>query len=374
MKPERKRMAPRLEIRAEGVLHNIRTLGALAERRGVSLSFVLKGLACYAPMIRLLCENGVTSVCEARAESLRALAEAGMADCEKWLIRLPLLSEAADTVRYADVSLNSERAALEALSREAVAQGKTHKAVILLELGELREGVMDEGLLPLCEAAERLPGLELYGIGANLSCINEIVPDADNMAALAEAVARVEAALGRKLPVVSGGSSSAVRMLEEGSLPPAVNHLRIGEAALLGNIVCYDVPYADARTDNFILEAEVIEVKEKPPLPWGRQVDPATGRADLHLLSSTEKRRRAIVAAGYQDLDIREAVPLERGLRFEGLSSDCCVFDVTDMERELRPGDVLRFSLKYHAMVQAMASQTVEKSLLLTSITDKGNS
>jgi len=115
-------------------------------------------------------------------------------------------------------------------------------------------------------------------------------------------------------------------------------------------------------------------VKEKPARPWGRRVDPATGLPGPYLPAgagreenavSAEKRVRAIVAVGYQDLDIREAVPLDPGARFEGLSSDCCVFDVTESEKTPRPGDRMRFSLKYHAMAQAMASPTVEKIILL---------
>lgn len=357
-------MKPRLEIHADRVLHNIRALYALAERRGVSVSIVTKGLVGYEPMLRLLRENGVASICEARIDSLKALEEAGMADCEKWLIRLPLISEASDTVRYADVSLNSELSVVEALSRECARQGRTHRVVVMVELGELREGVMPEDLLSLCEAVERLPGIELYGVGANLSCIYEIVPEADNMAVLAEAAASVEEALGRKLSVVSGGSSSAVRMFEEGTLPGIVNHLRIGESALLGTIACYNVPFAGALTDNFILEAEVIEVKSKPASPWGRKVDLATGRPGRYLAPDAENRVHALIAVGYQDTDIREAFPLDPGLRFEGLSSDCCVFDVTDMEKLPRPGDTVRFSLRYHAMLQAMVADTVEKIIV----------
>jgi len=42
-------------------------------------------------------------------------------------------------------------------------------------------------------------------------------------------------------------------------------------------------------------------------------------------------------------------------------TSDCFVCDVTDCKRELKPGDFVKFSLKYHAMVQAMAADSVEK-------------
>jgi len=359
---------PVLRIRADGIAQNHRTIRALAEKRGIRLSVVTKGLCGDLALVRLLAEGGADSLCEARVDVLKRFAESGIPaveDAEKWLIRAPLPSEAEETVRYADVSLNTERATLEALSAVAESLGRVHKVVLMVELGELREGVMPEDLAPLCEAAEALPGLRLHGIGANLSCNNEIVPDARNMAALAEAARAAEAAIGRPLDVVSGGSSSAVRMLEEGALPRAVGHLRIGEAILLGNIVCYDVPYQGAVQGNFILEAEVIESLDKPVAPWGSRVDAEAGApAEAAPPPSAARARRVLVAAGYQDADLTASTPLDPGIRVLGATSDCTICDAAGSPAPPAPGDTLRFSLKYHAMVQAMAADSVEKVIV----------
>ena len=354
-------MTPSLSVDQYALLNNLFVLDALTRENGVSMSVATKGLVGNEELVRLLVENGADSICEARIQNLIRFKDV---PAEKWLIRSPLISEADDVVRYADVSVVSELSVLEELSIAAGRQGRPHRVVIMLELGELREGCMPNELMRLCEACYTSPGLSLYGIGANLSCVNEIVPDAQNMAALAEAAAGVEKRFGMSLPVVSGGSSSAVKMLSEGRLPAGINHLRIGEAILLGNIVCYDVPYEGARTDAFTLNAEIIEVKEKPSLPWGARAPGLPEVSEDPALKDRGIRRRALVALGKQDVSSKYLVPLDPCMEILGDTSDCLIADVTDCQKKYKPGDTVSFGLRYNGLVSAMASRYIEKILV----------
>ena len=354
-------MSTTLTIDTKALLHNLRVVKELADKSGVSISVVTKGLAGCEPLVRLLVQNGAGSICEAHIENLKKW---DRIDAEKWLIRSPLISEADDVVRYADVSLVSERAVLEKLSAEAVKQERIHRAVIMLELGELREGCMPDELIPLCETCLSLPGLELYGVGANLSCINEIVPDESNMAALAAAATGVEKALCVKLPLVSGGSSSALKMLAAGTLPAGIDHLRIGEAILLGNIPCYDEPCAGASEDVFTLKAEIIEVKDKPSMPWGERPPGLPPVAVDPSCQDRGVRKRALIAVGKQDVYSRYLVPEDPKLEILGDTSDCLIADVTDCGIKYKPGDTVSFRLRYNGLVSAMASDYIEKVLI----------
>ena len=351
-------MSTKLTIDTKALVNNQRIIKELAGKNGVSVSIVTKGLVGHEALVRLLVNNGADSICEA---SIQNLAKWDSLPAEKWLIRSPLPSETDEVVRYADVSLVSERAVLEKLSASAAAQGKTHKAVIMLELGELREGCMPNELITLCEACLSLPGLELHGVGAHLSSFNEIVPDESNMNALIQSAEEVENALGVKLSLVSGGSSSAVKMLEEGTLPAGINHLRIGEAILLGNIVCYDVPFEGARTDAFSLEAEIIEVKEKPSQPWGERAGHPERSGPPH---SPSLRKRALIAVGKQDVSSKYLAPEDPAIEIVGDTSDCMIADVTDSEIKYKPGDTLGFRVSYNGLVSAMASDYIEKILI----------
>ena len=353
-------MNPKLVIDQNALLQNMNTIYALARRQGVKLSIVTKGLVGHEPLVRLLVDNGASSVCEARIGTLKKWEKY---PAEKWLIRSPLISEAEDVARYADVSLVTEKSVLEALSEAADDRDSIHKVIIMLELGELREGCMPDELLPLCKTVQELPGLELHGIGTHLSSTHEIVPDEQNMKALADAAEEIEKALDITLPIVSGGSSSALKMLAEGQLPKKINHLRIGEAVLLGNIVCYDIPYDDARTDVFKLNAEIIEVKEKPSLPWGLRADGAPPVPAGNGQQAAGLRKRALVALGKQDVSASYLVPFDKGIKILGDTSDCFIADVTDSENEYKPGDTLSFRLKYNGLVSAMASDYVDKIL-----------
>jgi len=351
-------MSTKLTVDTNALLSNQRIIMELAKKRGVSVSLVTKGLVGHKALVKLLVNNGAVSICEA---SVQNLAKWDGLPAEKWLIRSPLPSETDKVVRYADVSLVSEQLVLEKLSASAAAQGKTHKAVIMLELGELREGCMPDELIPLCETCLSLPGLELYGVGTHLSSFNEIVPDEANMAALIRSAKEAENTLGVKLPLISGGSSSSVMMLEKGTLPPGITHLRIGEAILLGNIVCYDVPFEGARTDAFSLEAEIIEVKEKPELPWGERAGSAEISGPPH---SPPLRKRALIAVGKQDVCSKYLAPEDPAIEIIGDTSDCMIADVTNSEKKYKPGDTLGFRVSYNGLVSAMASDYVEKILI----------
>ena len=353
-------MTPNLIIDQNALLHNLQVMKNLTGQNGVSMSVVTKGLVGHERLVKLLVENGADSICEAHIQNLKKF---NALPAEKWLIRSPLISEAGEVVRYADVSLVSEKTVLERLSEEALRQGRVHKAVVMLELGELREGCMPDELIPLCESCLALPGIELHGIGANLSCINEVVPGEDNMALLAVLAMEAEHVLGIKLPLVSGGSSSAVKMLAEGRLPKMLNHLRIGEAILLGNIVCYDIPFEGARTDAFTLNAEIIEVKEKPSLPWGERAPKLPPFGLDPAFKDRGVRKRALIAVGKQDLSSHYLIPLDPGLEILGDTSDCMIADVSDCKTEYKPGDIVSFRLKYNGVVSAMASAFIEKIL-----------
>jgi predicted amino acid racemase len=356
-------MNPILEIDSNIILHNLSELKKLTKRNGVSMSVVTKGLVGYEPLVRLLVENGADSICEAHIQNLIRFKDL---PAEKWMIRSPLMSEVSEVVRYADVSMVSENIIIECLSAAAVKQNRMHKVVIIVELGELREGCMPHEIISLAEICIALPGIELYGIGANLSCVNEIIPDERNMTVLADAAFEIERELGVKLPVVSGGSTSTVRMLEERRLPSRINHLRFGEAVLFGTIACYNVPFIGARTGAFTLFSEIIEVKEKPSVPWGERVPASLPVASDPAYKDIGLRKRALIAVGKQDIRTEYMIPLDPNMVIIGDTCDCFIADVTDCEKEYKPGDTVSFSILYHGLVTAIASDYVEKILLYT--------
>ena len=354
-------MFPRVEINVEGIVRNFRVIRDMAAARGIGLNVVTKALAGYRPLVEILVEVGAASIGEAHIANLIASADM---DVEKWMIRTPLPSQISEVVRYADVSLNTEISTIISLGGAAVSQGCVHRIIVMVESGDRREGVLAQDLVGLCEVAARTPGIELYGIGTEFGCVSDVVPSLEAMDQFVEAVKAVEDHLGLEIPVVSGGSSNGLLMLQEGRLPTRVNSLRVGESILTGRVANYRTPIPGAILDPFTLSAEIIEVKEKPSQPVGPR---APGEIPVEvdpLFPDQGVRRRALVAVGKQDVGIPHLTPHDPGIQVLEGSSDVFVADITDCSTRYGVGDILTFSMDYFAILPAMVSSFVEKKLI----------
>jgi len=283
-------------------------------------------------------------------------------ECPFTLIRLPALSACDQVTALADTSLNTELAVLKALSDTAGGRARAHGVIIMVELGDLREGVPPAELLPLVEQAAALPGIHIRGLGVNLSCFAGVVPDVDNMNRLVSLAEAVEQLLGTGLELVSGMNSGGLRLLASGDMPARVNHARIGEAILLGRETTERRPWPGTCQDAFVLYAEVLELKTKPSAPQGARGQDAFGENPGFREGGTIVH--ALLNVGREDVDIAGATPLDQGVRLLGASSGYLILDVTEMERRIRVGDELAFGLNYSALLRAMTSEYVMKELV----------
>ncbi len=191
-------------------------------------------------------------------------------------------------VRLCETSLQSERATLDALEEACVLQGKTHRVIVMADLGDLREGFWDKDeMVDVCVHVEQeLPHVELAGlIGVNLTCYGSTKPTPEKMRELLDIAGRIERRIGRKLEVISGGATSSFTLVHWGIMPAGINHLRIGENILLGKDLQVDWGIRDMdylRTDGITLRAEVVEVRDKPTYPIGEFAIDAFGRKPVY--------------------------------------------------------------------------------------------
>jgi predicted amino acid racemase len=340
--------SPRLEVDLEAVRHNARHLVGALEPRGIRVVGVTKAVVAWPAVAATVLEGGTVGLGDSRIENLRALGPVA----PRTLIRSPMLSQVDEVVRHAERSLNTEWRVLEALSTAAVAHGVEHDVVVMVELGDLREGVAVADVVALARAIRRLPGLSLHGLGANLACQSGVVPDQTNMGELSRLAADVEHACGIELASVSGGNSASLGWALSASDVGRVDELRLGEAILLGVDPLDRRPIEGLRVDAFAVVAEVIEVKTKPVEPWGTLGVPTRGGR------GGATARRAIVAIGRQDVDPEGLTP-PSGITVTGASSDHLVLDVGD--HDVTVGDELRFGPDYSALLRAATSPFVAK-------------
>ncbi|MDF3004282.1 MAG: alanine racemase domain protein [Oscillospiraceae bacterium] len=353
-------MYPRVVVNRAHLKENVQVVKALCDQYSIAITGVTKVVAGDPEIARIFIENGIAVLGDSRIENLKRLEPL---EAEKWLIRPPMLSEAAQVVRYADVSLNSELDVILSLETECQHQKRTHKIILMADLGDIREGFVDyEELIRVARQVEALQNITLYGIGVNLTCFSFIQSDADKMQQLVSIAKRVEEAVDHPLAIVSGGNSATIDLMLRGCICQGVNNLRLGESLLFGKERAKYCFLPGTYHDVFTLECEIVELKQKPSMPWGEiGVDSYGNRPSFVDIGI---RKKAVCALGKQDFDVETSRAIDSGIKISGASSDHLMLDVTDSESEYHVGDVVALELGYFSTMRAFTSHYVQKVYL----------
>ena len=234
-------MYPKLVINLKKLEDNLNACAAIAkERGGCSLMIVTKGLCADKEMVKMVAENPkVDFIADSRVKNIASFADVVRSNGKKTtLLRIPMHSEVEEVVEYVDLSFNSELSTIRLLNEAAQKAGKVHDILLMIDLGDLREGIFFQNEELIDEAVEeilKMDNINLYGIGVNLTCYGAIIPKYDNLSQLVAIGKRLEEKYDIKLEMVSGGNSSSIYLVDKGELPEGINNLRLGESFLLGN-------------------------------------------------------------------------------------------------------------------------------------------
>jgi len=345
--------APRLELDLGKIHHNARVLVNRLSKRGISVSGVTKATLGSPELAKTLMAAGVTGLADSRIENIQIMRSAAI-DAPMTLIRTPMISQAALVVESADISLNSELDVISELSKAAGAAKCMHGVILMVELGDLREGIMPADLEETVRQTLRFPNIALKGIGTNLACRSGVVPDAQNMGRLSALADEIDATFGPVLEVVSGGNSGNLEWALGTADTGRINNLRLGEALLLGREPLHRKPIEGLYIDAITIFAEVIESKIKPSQPWGEIGETAFGAATP--ASDSGCISQAIFALGQMDTDPSGLTP-PSGIKILGSSSDHLVVDCGKGLPSM--GSEMSFGVNYSALIRAMASPLV---------------
>ncbi|RUM98906.1 alanine racemase [Pseudaminobacter arsenicus] len=353
-------MGPQIAIDLGCIERNARTVVDLCNRSGIKVFGVTKGTCGMPQVARAMLRGGVAGIAESRFENIRRLRDSGIS-CPIMLLRSPPMARVEEVVRTVDISLQSELATIREIARVAERMGRIHDIIVMVDLGDLREGIWPNDLLPTVEKILELRGVRIAGLGTNLTCFGAIVPTEENLGQLVAHAYKIERLTGVGLDWVSGGNSSSLPLLKAGRMPAGINNLRIGEAILQGGVDAFRAdPWPELETDAFRLTGELIEVKLKPSLPIGEAGFDAFGKRPLFV--DEGDRLRAIANIGREDTIVEGLTPIQKGVRVLGASSDHLVLDVTDADPALAVGDSVSFRMDYGALLTAMTSEYVEKT------------
>ena len=349
---------PRLEIDLAKIGHNVREVLRLYGPKGVGIIGVTKGVCGEPAIARTYLRNGVKVLGDSRLPNIARLRAAGIT-APVVLLRLPGLEDAEEVVALADLSLNSEPAVIRRLAAAAARSGRVHGVILMVELGDLREGIMPGDLEDVAGEVLSLEGLRLAGIGANLACFGGVKPDARNMAELSALAELLERRFGIALDYVSCGCSTVYSWLKDVPRAGKVNNVRLGDSFLLGGRDLEEKGIPGLAYDAFTLVAGVIESKVKPSVPYGEIGLDAFG--SIPHFDDRGDIRRLILDIGRQDVLFTQLFP-RADIEVLGASSDHLICDARGTG--LVVGDEVAFDMDYGAMLAAMTSPYVRKVFL----------
>lgn len=350
---------PLVTIDKNKLIHNAKAAIALTEKAGITPVAVTKLFQGNPEIAQILVDAGIQVLGDSRIQNLIKLKDV---QAEKLLMRLPMISEIDQVVEFADISLNSELDTIKALSDYCLTHGKKHKIILMIDMGDRREGILEKDLDRYVEEIIEQKGVELIGLGVNFGCYGGIIPDAEVM----QRFFSYKEYLEKKYPVnlyhISGGNSLTLHMIWENTLPEGCTHLRIGQSINLGVEDKYGEVIEGFEPDVYMLHAEVIEHKTKSSVPVGQIGIDAFG--NVPVFEDKGDIDRLILGIGKQDAIFDGLTPVDEDIEIIGGSSDHMILDITKAKKEYKIGDILDFKMTYSSILSVLNSDYVYKQII----------
>ena len=342
---------------------NFDYLNTLFKKNGIEWSIVSKMLSGNKLFLTELLKFDINQICDSRVSNLKEI-KSIKSNIETIYIKPPAKRSIVSVVKYADISMNTEFETIKLLSDEAKRQNKMHKIIIMIELGELREGLMGEDFIAFYESVFKLTNIQVVGIGANLTCLYGVLPNHDKLIQLSLYEQLIEAKFNRQIKYVSGGSSVTIPLIFQTLLPKGINHFRVGETLFLGTDVYNNTKFKKMHSDVFSLYAEIIELIEKSVVPMGEMGTNVEGESyEFDQNNIGETSYRAIIDLGLLDVETDHIELVDRSLNLAGASSDMIVIDLDKNKKKYKVGDLIEFKLDYMGILRIMNSKYIDKKI-----------
>lgn len=323
---------------------------------------VTKLLCGNAEYIDEVAKLGIDEMLDSRISNLKIIKDMNP-EINTVYIKPPSWEIIEELVKFADVSFNTELETIKLISNEAVRQNKKHKIVIMIELGDLREGVMREELYEFYSSVFRLPNIEVIGIGANLHCLNGVLPNADKLIQLSLYKNILELQNNVKIPWISAGTTVTLSLLCLGQLPVGINHFRIGEALFFGRDIVSGQMFEGMCDDVLELHSQVIELSEKPMLTTDDIVQKLKESDESIEIAHVDVGYRALLDIGRLDIEPENLILDDADLGVLNASSDVLVIDAGNNVKGIKVGDFVKFKLSYMGALRLMNSDYIEKKV-----------
>lgn len=350
---------PCLTIDTKKLAHNTKSVVEICKKKNIKAMAVTKLFQGSPKITQLMVDAGVQCIGDARIQNLIKLKDV---KAEKVLIRIPMINEIDQLVEYSDISLNSQLETIRAISDYCIKFDKKHKIILMVDMGDRREGVNEEDVAYTAREIAKCTGVELVGLGVNFGCFGGVIPSKESMTEFMNHVKQIEEQLNRKLTHISGGSSLHLHMVWEDTLPEGITHLRIGQSINLGVEDKYGEIIDGLHGDVYKLHAQVIEKNTKPSVPKGEIGIDAFGKVPV--FEERGNLDRLILGIGRQDVILDGLSPEDEEIEIMGASSDHMILNVTNCSKEYNVGDIISFDMNYSSLLSVFNSEYVYKKFI----------
>lgn len=350
-----------LKLYRDKLRDNYNYLDNLFKSNDIKWGITTKLLCGNVDYLKEVADLGIGEMHDSRISNLKKIKEIDP-EVLTIYIKPPPKDIIESVVKFADASLNTELSTLHALSEEAQCQGKVHKVIIMIEMGDLREGVMREDLITFYEKVFELPAIKVIGIGTNLNCMHGVMPDEDKLIQLALYKQIISLQFDKDIPLVSGGTTVTIPLLLRNQLPKGINHFRVGEALFFGKDLFSDGTIEGMHNDVMELYSQIIEIAEKPKVPSGDLGKNPQGKvASIDKDEYGKTSYRAILDIGYLDINPDHLINIHDDVKVADASSDMLILDVGDNKNNYEVGDFIRFRMEYMGALGIMNSDYIDK-------------
>jgi len=355
-----------LKIYPSRIIQNIRKINDLMKKHDKQWSLVTKVLGGHKKTLEKIMQSDAIldthSIADSRVSNLRVIKGINK-DIVTMYLKPPAKSYVKSVVKYADISLNTDYSTIIALNEEAKQQNKNHRIIIMIEMGELREGVVREKFLDFYEKIFNLSNVKVMGLGTNLGCMYGIEPTYDKLIQLSLYEQLIEIRFKKDINMISGGSSITLPLLKKGKLPKKVNHLRIGEAVFLGTTPLTNKKFGNLSTNAFEFLANIVELEKKENIPDGVIGEGNVGHAEMTEEEKIKMEYKALVDFGVVDVNNEYLNPKDKNVNFLGTTSDLTVYNIGTKIKKYSTGKTLSFQPNYMAVAQLMNSKYITKNI-----------
>jgi predicted amino acid racemase len=279
------------------------------------------------------------------------------------LLSLPSIKEVDYVVKKFKSSYNSSIETICRLSNAAAAIGVFHEIIIVIDTGDLREGIKPGHAFHLLGMLKelKLDSIRVTGIATNYACCNGFLPTIDSLNQFSSLALQLEKEFSLEFNTVSVGGSVVLDCIDSKHFPKKINQIRIGEAMFLGNIpgVNYKHPKLNSTT---YFEGEIVEIDKKTPSLIEQRGFNAFGKKVE--VPYSHERTRAILNFGAVHTAASFLHPVDDKIQLVSINSNYTIYDVTDSKKQYKLGDTIRFELDYLSFILAANSNFTKRIII----------